>query len=66
MGEVIELETAGSRPHSVNLVLAIQTVINEIAPEHMTALEVLGVLSYITMDYHEKALSMYIEVEEDD
>ncbi len=46
------------RPHSVAMMTAIEDVIDEIAPEKMTAIEVIGVLEVVKSRFYDDKLSI--------
>jgi aspartate/glutamate racemase len=53
---VTEINTV-DRPHSIALITAIENCIEDIAPNHMTAIEVLGVLDTVSKMFYEDNLS---------
>lgn len=46
------------RPHSVAMMTAIEDVIEEIAPDNMTAIEVMGVLEVVKARFYDDKLSV--------
>lgn len=46
------------RPHQVVLITAIEDAIEQIAPENMTAVEVIGVLDVVKSRFYDDKLSL--------
>lgn len=59
MGEIVKLNDT-DRPHIVALISAIEKAIDDIAPENMAAIEVLGVLDYVSKRVYEDNLTQLV------